>query len=117
MVVSGMIAKPFWHRLLCSAGALLLTIGVCVLSLEAKAWVNSSQHQLGKHYKATETSEYRLKSPAAAIGLTPAALEPPPVHVEALPLLPRAVPLRPAPRHRSHALRAPPVPIPYEIVL
>ena len=106
-----------WRRLLCSGGLLLLIAGVCALSLDAKAWVDSSQHQLGKLYKATETSEHRLKSPTAAIGLTPAAVEPPPAAAEILPLPLQVLPRRSTPRHRSHALRAPPVPVRHETVL
>lgn len=112
-----MIVNRLWRRLLCSVGTLLLIVGVCVLSIDAKAWVDASQHQLGKRYKATETSEHRLKSPAAAIGLNPVPVEPPPLVAEILPPALQELPRRSRWFSTSHALRAPPVPIRYEIVL
>lgn len=111
-----MTVNRVWRRLLCSVGTLLLIVGVCVLSIDAKAWVDASQHQLGKHYKATETSESRLKSPAATISLNPVPVEPPPVVAEILPPPLEVLPHRSRWFSPSHALRAPPAPIRDEIV-
>ena len=92
------------HALLC-LGLLVLVAGVFTLSLQAKAWVDSSQHHLAKHYKVLDPGERPIAAIAPPI---PAGIEP--VHFDCGHAPPAAGNLAPRsePFQTSHPLRAPP---------
>ncbi len=99
-----MLHRPLARRLVLCLGLLVLIAGVVTLSVEARAWVDTSQHHLAKHYKIADGAacvDAVVERPAAGLArLTVLAAEPLPAPSEFL--------TGREPHLRSHLLRSPP---------
>ncbi len=90
------------RRVLLYLGLLVLLASLFTLSLEAKAWVDSTQHHVSKHYKVLETPVAVLAAPLKA-GIEPLRIDwghAPPATGD--------LAQRSEPCLTSHLLRAPP---------